>query len=487
MVQSSKPTVDGLLNFYTKVVNSLGLVAGENGLLSLQLDEDNKVPVSINDKRLALPTQTVLKEANWDQIVAFHPLAEKINRGESEVIKKTRHLINFRLSVVLSELVTQLTYIAADKNYHEKLSPQQQQLLEVLPKANAKTFESYRKIIEASSIKGKRRLVNVYLKHGGKYHGKDCARVAVGHFPVRDEFDNDDKTIFGVKLASKKDMKGFADLFEYLLPDSGEVDAYSYGSTSMEAPYFDALMHAYIKIAKQLNKIAHLFRKHLEDADALKTDVAAFEDELKDLSFYHDLIPTLAGNDGAVGVEEQEQAQHQTQESAPAPAPEPRPTGSQALGRMAKEIENSQSTGMTAPPPEPTMAPAPTPMTAPSPEPTQASAGQHDESKSLSWSEVRERRRAQEMQQNQPAPYPSGFGWQQPPQPPAGPPAGFAGSTFSGQTGGGMVPPGTYANHPRAYQQNPQMAWQQPPQPMGGGNQPPWNPTGPNVVYPGGI
>ena len=483
MTQSSKPTVEGLMSFYTDILESLGMEVDESGLISLMVD-GQKYPTAIGEKRLVLPTQQVLRNPDWDSFVAFHPLAENVYRGESAVIKKLKKLVNFRLTTVIAHLITELSEIAADKSYHEKLTPKQNELLEYLPKANAKTVEGFTKIVNATSSEGPNRLVNIYLKHGGKYRGEDCFRVAVTSFPVREHFTREDKTIFGVKLASKKDHKSFQDLFDYLLPDSDDLDTYSYGSRSMEAPYFDALMHAYIKVAKQLNRITWLFRRHLDDHEALMINVNQWEDNLKDLSFYFDLVPVLAGNDGEPSVDEK---------SKQVPEKSPTTKGSQqslfkkgdntkarssAMGRMAEEMEAAANTGSTqAPATPPVAAQSAVPQPA-APQPAEQSSNESS-GNGLSWKQVMERRTQGQHQQPQQQTFaPPQYNWQNPMANQA--PPGFAGGPvhqpgpMNPQFGFGGGGGNTFANHPRNQPSGGAMSWQQQN----------WN-TGP--VYPGGV
>ena len=75
------------------------------------------------------------------------------------------------------------------------------------------------------------------------------------------------------------------------------LETYSAGSHSLIAPYFDALMRAYVKVATQLNAIVKTHRKELADHKALLIDVD-WAEALDNLGDYRDLIPPLPGNEG---------------------------------------------------------------------------------------------------------------------------------------------------------------------------------------------
>lgn len=321
-MDTSKPTVQGLLGFYNNVLHSVSLNTNEEGLISMSILGDN-TPVVVTDKRLVLPTEPILRNGNWVNHIAFHPMSENIYRGESAVLKKLRNLVNLRLISVIHSLITQLTDIAIDTDSHSKLSPKQSGLLSILPKVDNTTRDTFSKILDQTSPITDRRVANIYLKRGGKLKGKDFSRIGVVSFPITEEFDNEDKSIYGVKLRVK-DFKSFQDLFDYLVPEAGDLETYSYGSNSAVAPYFHALMKAFINVAKQLNKTTKLFKKFLDDADELMIDVD-WEEEIDNLSFYRDLIPSLEGNDGELSMDEKKAAEippweDQNAKSNPVPA-----------------------------------------------------------------------------------------------------------------------------------------------------------------------
>lgn len=458
MTQSSKPTVEDLLEFYTAILNSVNIGFNQNSMAHMNLG-GTAFPATIKDlgdKRLVLPTREVLRASEWDSLVAFHPLAENIYRGESPVLKKLKSLINYHLSSVLASLLEELTEIAVDKELQKKLKPKQTRMIDRIPKVNGKTLNSFNKIINSISSKGSKRLINIYLKHGGRYKGEDYPRVAITSFPVMDEANNDDKTIFGVKMASKKDFESFFSLMDYILPECDLAETYNHGSRSMDAPYFDALMHSYLKIAKQLNKVTWLFRKQLKDADALHIDVS-WEDGLQDMSYYRSLIPGLEGNDGELTISDKEKGQLEEQ-SQQTETP-------QAPVAAAPQQPTQQPPWSTAPQqpqqPQP-MAPQPQPQ----PQPQEESTGN-----GVSWQSIRQNLQQQQQPQWGQQPQQQ-WGAPQPQQPQM--PPGFAGTTYDPQQAQlqqqqqqfqhyQQAAPGTYASHPRNAPQQPvQPQWNTP-------------------------
>lgn len=457
MTQSSKPTVETLLEFYQKLLASLHLEADHNGLVSLNL-EGTAFPAVVKDmgeRRLTLPTREVLRQGDWSNRVAFHPLAENVYRGESPVLKKLKSYVNFRLNTVAMVLLVELAEIAANKDYHEKLSPKQSGILDVLPKATDKTVKAFTKLIGGINTNSPKKLINIYLKHGGKYKGEDCSRLATVAFPVMDEAKSDDLTVFGTKFPSRKDFGYFFALMDYILPENQVTETYSYGSRSMEAPYFDALMHAYIKVARQLNKITRLFRKHLDNPDDLLIDTK-WEEELANLSTYRGLIPGLEGNDGELSIEDKEKAKRE-QESME----ESKETGSQSVfSQPASQTQQPASTGglgLQQPAVQPTQQPA-------QPQPTAQPQEIQSQGGAVSWNDIMQQKQQAQQAHYQPQPQQPMHSWQQQSVAPT-PPPGFAGTDYQPphpqMQQYQQAPPDSYASHPRnrPQQQQPNYAW----------------------------
>lgn len=263
-----------------------------------------QLPVMVEGKRLALPTQERLKSGDWSSTVAFHPLSENLLRGESPVLKKYKAVMVVRLHMLIAELCQQLLQIGADTASHAKMSPKAQELLSRIPNVDEKSKRDMEKILEATSPDGPNRLVSIYLKRGGVLKGAKHSRLAVISFPIMEEFENaETRTVYGVKLR-KDDFKAFKNLFDYILPDADSLETYSVGSQSMVAPYFDALTQAWIKVGQRLNAVVKQHAKQLEDPDILKSDFDEWPEAFSELSKFKGHIPVLAGNDGSPATDE---------------------------------------------------------------------------------------------------------------------------------------------------------------------------------------
>lgn len=287
-----------IIELYESILKSVNFVVDENHLVSYVIGS-NKVPVQVSGKRLVLPVHEVLSNPDWNATIAFHPLSEAIIRGESPVFRKLKIACLNRLTTVATCLVTELMGIAVDHDYHKKLSPTQNEFLDLIPNVKEETLTKLEKLLDVMSIDGEHRFVNMYVKRGGEWKGKKYQRVCVVDFPLVQELKSEGTYACGVNLGSLKNKKAITALVNYVLPDA-EGETYSFGSNSLAAPNLHALLTSYAKMASKLNRVTNLFKKHLDNPGDLHIELG-FEKHIADLAQYRDLIPSLTGNEGDVG------------------------------------------------------------------------------------------------------------------------------------------------------------------------------------------
>lgn len=291
---------------YIPLAKSVDLPPDADGTLRYHLDEKNSVVVKVDDKPLVMPLPERLRGTGLNGVVAFHPLSENIIRGESPVLRKLRTAIINKITNSVSILALSMVEIAADVDTQQKLKASESDFLRTLPNADAKLVNAFAKIVDNISAEGNNRLVRIFFKRGGMWKGKKYSRVAVVSFPIIEAAHAEGKEIFGVKLrvADKTQIQA---LLDFILPNSGEdEETYNYGSSSKSAPYFDALLGAYLNIATAINKQAEILKAHLVSYDDIVIDTS-WSEELKNLDKMALEIPPLPGNDGDVGLEEQHQ------------------------------------------------------------------------------------------------------------------------------------------------------------------------------------
>lgn len=289
-----------LLSLYKSILESLNVQADTLGLLTHRSFDGQTEPVSVTvdgkSRRLVLPSPDMLSSGLSQEVVAFHPLSEVSNRGESEVFKRLKTMVSLRLTMTLMVLLEDLTELAANKSAHASLPPKLHGLLEAMPNADQKLLDSVQAILAAAVQGGKNRLINLYMKRGGTHQGRNWSRLAVVSFPILEELDNPDRKVFGVQLRVK-DVPQIKALFDLVLPNSDVAGTYNAASDSMDAPYFEALMLAYAKLGAALNSIIKIAGKHIEDGNELKMDLK-WVNELADIAEMRFEIPALDGNKG---------------------------------------------------------------------------------------------------------------------------------------------------------------------------------------------
>lgn len=362
---SQRPTLDDALGFYQQILHSLMMTTDDQGLVSGFSPDGLEGPITVPDgedrKRLVLPTRENLRQPNWEGKMAFHPLSESVYRGESPIIKKLKRTIVSRLNIATTILLRHFIDIACDTENHGNLSSKQTRILECVPDPDDKTLADLTKVADNFGKTSDDEFFTLYLKHGGRYKGKECSRLAVVDFPIMEQLE-DEKTrsVFGVKLRVK-DFKALKNLFLYIFPDAEQPEAYNHGVLSEDnasAPYFRALMGAFYNVAHRLNARSWLFRKHLNDYEIVHIPLD-WVDGMDHLDAFRELIPPLTGNDGAPGPLDQH-TQPTPQEAAPGQTA----SKESSQGLSWSEIRNRMQSGMATPqqPAMPAMAPPQQPV-----------------------------------------------------------------------------------------------------------------------------
>jgi hypothetical protein len=292
-----------LLDFYTKTAASVFLVFNpETSIATFNVpDEKGTVkpaPVAVGSFSVVLPTPDALKEGfgKLNKRMAFHPLSENIINGESDIIKLLKRLIIFRLNYTVTTIADSLIRIAADPEKQASLNTKQLSYLQQMPEVKASEVKKIDDVINAVQA-GSFSTVNIYLQKIHKLNGVEYRRVAAVNTPLKEEFDREDKVVFGVELGSVRAKDNARALFTYILGDLSHGH-YSTGSDASVAPYLVSLLGSFYKLAKHLNKITKLFKDVIPCSEHVHIDTSWYEHIAK-LDDYRDMLPPLAGNEGA--------------------------------------------------------------------------------------------------------------------------------------------------------------------------------------------
>ena len=319
--------MEQLSQFYRQVMESINLQIDEHGN-AMYIGHDGPMPFLVSDgrKKFAIihPTRESLRLQDPTKQWAFHPLCESVVRGQSPMLKALRQGCMARLEMSIGMLMVQLLELAADTEKHSKISAKGLDLLRHIPKADVETVERMGKILNVLNGED-RKFINFYVKQGGEVRGQQAQRSTIVTFPFAKEFTNAERRIYTVDLR-KKDMETIPALFDWLFPGSQDINTYSAGSSSAVAPYFHSLMTAYVSVAKRINQVYDIFKKHLEPEVHIQLD---FADQLDNLIVFRDAMPPMNGNDGEVThhsgsaaerVQQNVEKQTLAMPAAPAPA-----------------------------------------------------------------------------------------------------------------------------------------------------------------------
>jgi hypothetical protein len=286
-----------LLTLYKAILQSLSFKITPEGLLTYCVD-GSEFPAVIDNKRLALPTREILRQADWDNIIGFHPMSESVmSKGESIVLKKLKEVINHRLRTVVSDMLMQMTQLGLDTPRQASIPPGSSTILSAMTGIDEKFEDALTRMLSQKNARSaNNHVISIYLKNRGNFRGRTVASVATVFFPLLEQIEDENEMIAGVKLRVK-DRVILKKMFDYLFPNAADKDAYSAPTTGQSAPNFDALMRAYVNVATRINEVVDKCGKVFSNPDELRSDLSWF-DAFQDLSVYDGQIPVLSGNEG---------------------------------------------------------------------------------------------------------------------------------------------------------------------------------------------
>lgn len=328
-----------MLELYENVLNSLSHEVTDDGFVTTKEENGVSLPIEVDGKRLVIPMPNLLSEGDARNIF-FHPLKENIANGPSKVLEWFRSVVNEEMSGEFGASVYSLLATAADTNTHKTLTPQQSEVMDAVKSAKAGALKTFHSFI-LKSKKNNIPFVHVYLKRGGKdpKTGEVYRWLATVTFPMYERFVKDPASITGT-APSKPDQKAIKDAIEFLYPGIGTDQQYSYGSNSVQASKFDALLGAIKNLRAQIFAVAeilkdtHFFTEFDQPTMVWSDYVGNLEHFKKEVLF----VPMQAGNEGSVDVVENEGA---VATKAPAVKQRPEITEDAGSGNSVREERGS--------------------------------------------------------------------------------------------------------------------------------------------------
>lgn len=244
---------------YAGFLASLGIFADANGLTYV-IEGGSELPMTMRKRRLVLPTETILRDPDWTQMIPFHPFSEHLNKGKSVVLESTTRLVNLRLNRILAELLLTMVTFSVDTDRHPTASAESKEFLRLIPDVNKKTVADFKKFLSAHMDgSAEKSLISIYLKQGGELAGVKYSRTAIVTSPAAKYVGAAEPVIFDYKFATKRNRDYLITLLNHLLPKLETSLGYSVGCSSPVAPYFISLATAYAEIMYDLNRNIAIF------------------------------------------------------------------------------------------------------------------------------------------------------------------------------------------------------------------------------------
>jgi hypothetical protein len=299
-----------LIKVYESILKFIGLDSTKDGYVNARYG-DNVKPFNINGLRVVLPLPEQLRSFDPKEKIIFHPLAENVLRGESDVINKLKEVIILRVNLVTGLIIQSLLNLVASPELHSKLTPEQAELLLTMKDVEPKTVIEFTNLM-LSNIKNQdnSQFFNLYLKKGGTFKGSKFSRVGVVTFPYYDKLLENEKDL---KPTRSKDRKALLAIFKFIFPCIEEKESYNYGSNSNIAPYLDTLLKTTANVASRLNDVVSIYQDFIDDYDTLIFD-ADWVDYFLDLDVLLPeirRIPVQVGNDGKISINEESKPESQ--------------------------------------------------------------------------------------------------------------------------------------------------------------------------------
>lgn len=293
-----------LTTVYSEIQEALGFNLTSKGEVYFEL-AGVVTPYTINKKQLVIPTDEWLKNPDWENTIPFHPLSENTQRKKSEVQESLTLAVSNRVYQVTAHLIHFLFELALNTDAHKTLTPEQRDVLRVIPNVDARTVADVHKLVRGKlSFKGESTLINIFVKRNGLWKGEEYPRVAMVTFPITEQESNSDKKIFDVPFRVR-DRAAFFDLLRWIYPGlDNSIDVYSYGSRSSIAPNFHSLMMAFASLAVCTNRVVKIFEENFEEEMKEYLINTKWINNLASLMDYRDDIPPLNGNIGDANEDE---------------------------------------------------------------------------------------------------------------------------------------------------------------------------------------
>ena len=332
-----------LHTLYRQILTFAGFEVEKDDTLHIYLDGKD-YPADIDGKKIKFPTDEALRAFDSEREVIFHPLQEFVGRGESDVVRKLRRILNVRLNLATLFMIDGLMDILSSQATHSKMNPEQRELLRSVGVVDGALRAKFNSVaVSAFSESPDSLFVNMYLKKSGTYRGEKHARVGVVSFPIYSpEFS-------ATKKFKKDEWETVLQIMRFVFPDSEtDPEAYNNFSDSNDCAWLSCLLNTSAGLAERINMLQDLYKEFLNPDNLIEFNMDWVEG-FNNLEQYRKeimMIPSQRGNEGVNEVATVETPVEST-----------------------KPTVTINPTALATPAARPTPAPAPVPVVQPVPAP----------------------------------------------------------------------------------------------------------------------
>jgi len=243
--------------------------------------------------------------------VFFHPAAESVFRGQSEVLNLLVRLVSARTYMATLNVVDSIISLAADTASHEKV-PQaaMEAILSKMPTTSTNTVEAWRRVSSKTltGFVGKHPMIKYHLERvegDSKIQRRRCTfSVPFTESP----------TLYNARLPSKIAHSVIRTAFDLALGEVPIVESYN----SRTAPYFTSLCKTFYEVMTRLQEKANLITRYLVKDFYFSGHWVKDMPNLDDW-YHNDLYIQPEGNVGLGAVVEEEHAETVSPAQAPRP------------------------------------------------------------------------------------------------------------------------------------------------------------------------
>jgi hypothetical protein len=276
-----------LTTFYTALLQSAGLtIDKETGGVFLPCGgAEVTVKIDGKEKPLVIPYADVLRNAEWCNVIGFHPTCESSYAGQSQVLNTLVKILGMSYYDKMQMLVGTIITLGADKSKHDGLPLPVLEYFAEIGEVTPAVSKLFTELVKKNTgIGGAFPLFSLRLHRGGNIEDELFSRTCNIIPNVLTS------KLFGTNNHSVKGRETLLKIYESVFPEK-----IVYGSNHSAMPYFMALLSTYYNAMGKLNKLNHMLGKFSKNDE---TSLTWYKDIGK-LSQWSKQIPqTLRGNVG---------------------------------------------------------------------------------------------------------------------------------------------------------------------------------------------